>query len=342
MANGILSPAPLDSSARPHLFMVVDTEEEFDWSKPFARENVAVTAIAETPRLQEIVEPFGLKPTYVIDFPVASTVSSANLLGGFAASDRCEIGAHLHPWVNPPYTETLGPRNSYACNLGIDLERQKIASLKQAIAGGLGVDARAYKAGRYGFGPTTAQVLEALDFDVDLSVNPHMDFRSDGGPSFEGFEPVPSTFGVGRRLLELPCTTSFIGAARRFGAPLHRLASERWLEPVKAVGILSRSGLLNKVMLSPEGSTYQEMRALTDTLLGDGLRTFALTFHSPSLKPGCTRYVRSEGERDAFLQVIKRYCSYFFNEVGGVPTTPSALYRQIVGTPKNTAREIAS
>ena len=82
-------------------------------------------------------------------------------------------------------------------------------------------------------------------------------------------------------------------------------------------------------MLSPEGSTLQEMRLLTDTLLGDGVRTFALTFHSPSLKPGCTRYVSTVEERDAFLRTIDDYCRYFMTEVGGVPSTPAALFDQL-------------
>ena len=105
------------------------------------------------------------------------------------------------------------------------------------------------------------EILETLGFDVDLSVNPHMDFTADGGPTFEGFEPVLSVFGEERRLLELPCTTGFVGAARRFGSRLHRAASAGWLEPFRAVGVLARTGVLNKVMLSPEGNTFTEMRA---------------------------------------------------------------------------------
>ncbi len=70
------------------------------------------------------------------------------------------------------------------------------------------------------------------------------------------------------------------------------------------------------------------MCALTDTLVADGIRTFALTFHSPSLKPGCTRYVRSLSERDTFLSTIDRYCDYFFGRIGGVATTPADLFDQ--------------
>ena len=300
------TPVPLPSETAPRLLVVVDTEEEFDWSAPFSRDNVSVTAIDEVGRLQAVLARYRLIPTYAIDYPVASTTSSAERLSALAHRGECQIGAHLHPWVSPPYTEALGSRNSYACNLGADLEREKIRRLKDAIVSGLDITPRSYKAGRYGFGPTTAPTLESLGFDVDLSVNPRMDFSGDGGPSFEAMAPVPAFFGAQRRLLEVPCTTGFIGVARRAGVPLHRAASASWLRPFRAVGILSKSGLLNKVMLSPEGNTLDEMRALTHALHQDGVRTFSLTLHSPSLKPGCTHYVRTVQERARLLATIDR------------------------------------
>lgn len=327
----LFAPLPEETSRAPRLCVVVDTEEAFDWAAPFSRENVDVSAIAEVGRLQTVVRRYGLRPTYVIDYPVASTPASAVRMAELAARGECHIGAHLHPWVNPPYVERVETRNSYACNLGAELEGHKITELQSAIAANVGVTARSYKAGRYGFAASTAHILERLGFDIDLSVNPHMNFTGDGGPSFEGFTPAPSVFGSTRRLLEVPCTTGFVGAARRLGAGLHRAVSARWLSPFRAVGVLAKSGLLNRVMLSPEGNTLDEMRQLTDTLLADGLRTFSLTLHSPSLKPGCTPYVRSVGERDAFLATIDRYCEYFMKQHGGVPSTPVDVFNQMEG-----------
>jgi hypothetical protein len=315
----------------PRLLMIVDTEEEFDWSAPFARENVSVTSIQELTRLQRVVSSHRLVPTYVCDYPVATTPESAELIAGWARDGACRIGAHLHPWVSPPFDEPLVPAMSFGCNLGQDLERAKIAVLSEAITDRMGVTPRVYKAGRYGFGASTASVLESLGYDVDASVIPHMDFSGEGGPSFSGFTPRPATFGARRRLLELPCTTGFIGGARRIGEPLHRVASAAPLSRLRAVGALSRSGILNKVMLSPEGNTSEEMQALTQALLGDGLRTFAITLHSSSLKPGCTCYVRDAGERDAFLGTIDRYCDYFFDSLDGKPTTAEDLFGEFVG-----------
>jgi len=321
-----LSPIHAPANARARLFVVVDTEEEFDWSAPFSRESVQVTNIQEVGHLQSVFKRFGLKPTYVVDYPVATTAASAALLGLVAAAGDCHIGAHLHPWVTPPFDEPLAPEMSFGCNLGSAIERAKISRLTEAVASGLGVRPRVYKAGRYGFGESTAGILEELGYDVDASVIPHMDFTPDAGPDFSGFSPAPARFGRARAMLELPCTTGFVGSLRRFGEPIHRAASAAWLAPIRPVGVLSRSGLLNKVMLSPEGNSFDEMRDLTRALYADGLRTFALTLHSSTLKPGCTSYVTTAAERNDFLATIDRYCEFFLTELKGETTTASDLH----------------
>src|SRR5262245_44235074 len=125
-APGKARPLPVPSDHPPTLFVVVDTEEEFDWGAPFSRGNTSVRAIRKIAELQKIVERFRLKPTYVLDFPVASQPDGFLPIREVATDGRCEIGAHLHPWVNPPHRETLSGPNSFACNLPPALEAEKI------------------------------------------------------------------------------------------------------------------------------------------------------------------------------------------------------------------------
>ena len=61
----------------PELIVVVDTEEEFDWTAPFARENVATGSIPAQARAHDIYDRFGVVPTYVIDYPVATDPAAA-------------------------------------------------------------------------------------------------------------------------------------------------------------------------------------------------------------------------------------------------------------------------
>ena len=301
--------------------MVVDTEEEFDWHAPFSRSSTGVTAIAALDKLHDVVDRHRVRPMYVIDYPVATRIEAFSVIRGIVESGRGQVGAHLHPWVTPPFTEEVNGPNSFASNLGSDLEETKLRNLTDAIEANVGVRPVTYKAGRYGLGRTTVRILQRLGFDVDVSINPLMDYRSVAGPSFEAFDARPFLFGTERRLLEVPCTMGFAGFARRAGLPLHRAAERGVLRRLKATGILSRSGALNKIMLSPETSTLDEMKAVTHALIGDGVRTFTMTLHSPSVAVGHTPYVRTAAELRAFLGRIDAYCEFFSGVLGGVPGT---------------------
>lgn len=313
-------------SERPCLFVVVDTEEEFDWHAPYARENTGVTAMRHIGRAQAIFDRFGVRPTYVIDYPVASQPDGYLPLREIWQDGRCDIGAHLHPWVNPPQTETLSVPNSFTSNLPVSLQRAKIAALVETIGTQFGRAPQAFKAGRYGLSADTAGVLDELGFEVDNSVCPRHDFGDIGGPSYAGFDSTP--FELTDRVLEIPCTVDYVGWAGPLREPMHRWASSDRLARFRAVGVLARSGAVNKIMLSPEGNTFEEMRALTRALVARGCRTFTLSFHSPSVEPGHTPYVRSEADLQVFLADLERFCEFFFAELGGQTSTLVAFRSQ--------------
>src|SRR5579864_247576 len=86
----------------PQLFVVVDTEEEFDWSKPHSRGETCVSHVRQLGRAQRIFEKYAVRPTYVVDYPIASQSAAYEPLREWFSAGTCEIGAHLHPWVNPP------------------------------------------------------------------------------------------------------------------------------------------------------------------------------------------------------------------------------------------------
>ena len=92
----------------PTLMVLIDTEENFDWSKPLARENTDVTAMRAQIRAHRIFDKYGITPIYTADYPVVSQKDGAEPLRELLADGKCVIGAHLHPWVNPPFEETVG------------------------------------------------------------------------------------------------------------------------------------------------------------------------------------------------------------------------------------------
>lgn len=326
--------ARLRSGERPVLIVVVDTEEEFAWERPFDRDNVDTTSIADQPLMHErVFDRLGIVPTYMCDWPVATTASSVATLRGLMEEGRCEIGTHLHPWVSPPHLEQVSVFNSYAGNLPRELEYEKLRCLTDAITDSFGRAPRAFKAGRYGLGAHTAESIASLGYTIDTSVVPYTSFTADGGPDFRVHNEHPFWFHAGGRdLLELPVTTGYAGWLRAAGPQLHRLTQHPLARSVRAGGILARSRALERIRLSPETASGTEMRRLAAALARGGCEVFSLTYHSPSMAPGHTPYVRTEADLERFIATVHDFCLWFRHELGGQFASMSQLREMIVAT----------
>ncbi|MCG8505258.1 MAG: polysaccharide deacetylase family protein [Sphingomonadales bacterium] len=320
-------PAAVDPAEPPRLLVFVDTEEEFDWSKPVDRSSTGVSSMATQGRAQRIFADYGIVPTYLVDYPVVAQEAGAAPLAEFLADGACHIGAHLHPWVTPPHDETVSQEYSYPGNLPKDLERKKLKTLTDAIAERFGAPPTVYRAGRYGVGPNTADILEDLGYMIDTSVVPRSDFGAEHGPDFSYCPIAPYWFGKSRKLLELPLTVEYVGALQRWAPPVYRWASSKLGSSLRLNGVTSRLGLLDRLRLSPEGISSADHRRLTKALLQRGCRIFSFTYHSPSLMPGGTPYVTTERELERFLDRFRQYFDYFFGELDGTPSTPHAVYK---------------
>src|SRR6266511_5009094 len=108
---------PVDPTESPKLIVVVDTEEDFDWSNGFSPTNIAVQSIRWIGRVQAIFDKYGITPVYVVDYPIVSQLDGYRRLQEIHQAGHCLIGAHLHPWVNPPFEEPINHHNSFPGNL---------------------------------------------------------------------------------------------------------------------------------------------------------------------------------------------------------------------------------
>ncbi len=276
----------------------VDTEEEFDWAQPKRRDATSVETVRSLPIVHRQLRSFGLKPAYLIDYPVASAPSSIAVLKSFLDAGECTIGAQLHPWVNPPFTEEVAPFNSFPGNLPRDLELAKLRALTEKLEESFGTRPVVYRAGRYGIGPNTEALLDMLGYRMDVSVRPLFGYGDEGGPDFAGIGMAPYWTGPEKRLVEVPLTSAFIGAFRYLGeGAYNRAARIPHLQ-----GLLARLRLLNRVALTPEGIPLDEALAAIDVLLDRDCRLFSISFHSPSVEPGHTPYVRDQADLKRFYQ----------------------------------------
>lgn len=286
--------------------LTVDTEEEFDWRAPLRREGHSLVTVPVLRQFQEFCERFGVVPAYLLDYPVASCPDAADALRDAIVGGRAEAGVQLHPWVNPPFEEDVNEPNSFAGNLPPALERAKFALLRDTIERNFGVAPLIYRAGRYGVGPNSAEILCDHGIAIDTSVRSLFDYSYAGGGNFRDHPLRPYWLDKSRGLMELPLTTVYRGLLRDQGNAVY---PSMWRAP-RLRGVLSRLGLLERVPLTPEGVTAQEAIRGIDIALDSGLPLLVLSFHSPSIAPGHTPYVRSQADLDAFYDWWRTIFAY--------------------------------
>lgn len=274
--------------------LTVDTEEDSPRWRP--ERDITVKNIEALPRLQSLLDRYGVKPTYLVTYPVCTNERSAGILKNLLGQGNCEIGAHVHPWNTPPYESSdemlkLG----YPCNS--KLEYEKIRNLTGRIGEVFGVRPVSYRAGRFGLGANTIKYLERLNYRVDTSVSPFMSWRGDGGPSF--IDSPLDAYMCGERILEIPVS---IIVNRSLSSGLMRWYCSL---PFSVKYLLRKTHLIKTIWLRPTIYTLDEMTTLINRLLGKKVKTINMMFHSNELMAGQSRYIKSDAQVDAVFQRIE-------------------------------------
>ncbi len=276
--------------------VMVDTEEEFDWAAPLSRTAHATSAIAGLAEGHARFADRGVPLAFMIDYPIVADPRAVDILHRLVEHPGTMIGAQLHPWVNPPFDEVVNQFNSFVGNLPESLEAAKLDALTQAIERAFGARPRAYRAGRYGIGPATLRLLAAYGYRLDSSMRARYDYSGDGGPDFQAIGNDAFRTGPDGMLIELPLTTVFTGALRAAGQTLYRRLSQL----PKGRALFARTGMLARVALTPEEMPLADALEAVRVAIGEGVRVLNFSFHSPSLVPGHTPYVRDAAGLAAF------------------------------------------
>lgn len=298
--DGYCPPAPdrADLVAWPDDFgmrfaVFVDTEEEFDWDAPLSRDGHDVAAIAALPAAHRRFAAHGVPLTYMVDYPIATDPRSVAVLRDLVAGGGAAIGTQLHAWVNPPFSEELTRANSFAGNLPRMVEAAKLDMLTAAIESAFGARPRAFRAGRYGIGRATLGLLAERGYLLDSSMRARYSYADEGGPDFAAIGNAAFRHGP---VVELPLTTIHTGLLRGGGERLYRTLGQIPM----ARGVFARARLLSRVALTPEDMPLADALEAIAVAVGAGVRLLNFSFHSPSVSPGCTPYVRDAADLAAF------------------------------------------
>ena len=312
------APSPADLIRWPDTFgkrfiVFCDVEEEFDWREPLSRDARATTAMAAFPAAHRRFADLGVPLACMVDQPIASDPAAVEILSRATEDGRTAIGAQLHPWVTPPFDEPVTPVNSYLGNLPLNLQAAKIDTLTAAITDAFGKAPRAFRAVRYGLGAGTLRLLAERGYRLDSSERARYDYRADGGPDYRA---IGNAAYRTQGLIELPFSTVFTGRWRKRGADWHRFASQ----VPHGAGVLARMRLVNRVSLTPEDMPIGEAVEAVSVAVTQGERLLAFAFHSPSLAPGHTPYVRDNGDLSRFWRWWEVMAAHL-NTLGVRPVT---------------------
>lgn len=301
-------------SARPSvgLSISIDTEED-NWIPSL--EGVTVRNAGELPRLAELFASLGVRATYFVTYQIASTPESAAVIRDLAADGSAEIGAHLHPWNTPPSCG-MEPRISMLRDYPPEFQRLKLERLLEEFDASLGIRPTSFRAGRFGVGRSVIEALVDNAIFVDSSVTPLISWEGDGGPSFldaptrmyrldgSGDVPTPNAAGL---VVEVPVTVGFTRFAPADWPRVARLLAAARGRGVRLFGVASRLGLFRRVILSPETHSVDDMLRISRRMIEAGEPYLHMYFHSSSLVPGFSPFVRTEQDREALYDTLRRF-----------------------------------
>jgi hypothetical protein len=301
---------------RVSVFITIDTEED-TWGQ-FSPHHNPVENITCLPRLQSLFDRYDAVPTYLVNWPVATTVSSREILLRLRETGRCEIGTHCHPWNTPPLEEKISDKNSMLCNLPPGLVAEKMETLHQRIQSSFSLTPVCFRAGRWGFGTSVAASLCNLGYRVDTSVSPLVNWTKDGGPDFSEaplqvyrFDPPdilhPKPEGV---LLEVPPSVGFLNRRTERCRQIRRFLLKAPFYQIHTAGLLKRLGLLRFRWLCPELTPGPEMIKLSEYLIRSGSTVLNMSFHSTSLLPGKSQFVSDPRQLEGFMNRIEVFLKF--------------------------------
>jgi len=316
-----------------HLLVGIDTEGDNQWDAA-ARASQTFENIYALPRLHALFARHGVRPTYLITYPVAADPRSADVLRALVGGGDCEVGAHHHAWETPPCTAEDIRRHPYALSLPRAQFDRQLESLTGAIETAIGRRPASYRSGRFGFAAAHVASLERLGYQVESSVAPLFYETHKGGPEFVEAPLTPyflsydsATRPGSSDVLELPLS---VGLNRRLPRRLQYLYA-RAPRPYATKRMLRALRLLRTRWLRPSYSSLEDMVGLARHLAAAGEPILNLLFHSSEAIVGGSPYNRTQTELDAFCDRLDRFLATATRELAAVPATFAEFHAAYAG-----------
>ena len=298
------------------LFLLsVDTEEEWDWEGPFPEGEFSVENLHMLPEFQAFCTDKGIRPCYFVDYAAGMGIGKQSQFIKQLHNNECELGAHLHPWANPPYFDKPTESNSHVINLPISEVSEKLDALMALFAERFSYQPKAFRTGRWGISPEIMELLWSRGFEVDSSVYPFYQneyFSCQGSPTLPYWPCETDVLSIGdqHNILELPVTVGFNRRPFTRANRVHQQFETDMMKTLKANAVLWHSKVLRKIYMSPEVSTTQDMITLAHSAIAENAPIIHMYFHSSNLISNGTGFFKAS---DPFKTICERISAVLDN-----------------------------
>jgi hypothetical protein len=307
-----------------YLVITIDVEEEGLFSGNYPRLGAGVANVAALKRLEFVPREFGLPLTLLATYPVARDPAAREVLISWQKDHGAEIGAHLHPWNTPPFTELSDSEPIPTAKLPLALLGAKLKSLGDCLTEGFREPPRSFRMGRFDWSPELLKLLPGLGLKVDSSMVP-LTFKGDGPRNFlTPADPfwleVPAAPGA--KLLEAPVT--MVPVLKGSATAVHRLAA---LLPGKAgEALLSRYRFIGAAGIHPAWFPQFSMRLAARLHRRRGGRVLTLFLHSSELFPGGSPDFPDAASVDRLVAKLRDFLVWLVKQGPVTGLTLSGLY----------------
>ncbi len=296
------------------LVITIDVEEKGEiWAGDYSDRDPDVSYLGNIDKLQSLFDKYGVRPTYLLSFPVLKNKKIVELFKKIEKDNRCKLGTHIHAWNTPPFEEQICERNTYLCNLDPVLSEKKLKNLAEKFEKEIYHKPSSHKFGRFGMDPEGLRILKKLGYNVDTSVTPFTNHPK--GPDFSDFPVRPYFPSIGKKqkqLLEIPATIRFTRKDEKRWQMLFQFIKKK-LPSFHIVGIIDILGICRRINLNPENSDFKRMKKISNILIKRKEPVLHMMFHSSNIVVGGTPYVKDKKMHNEFFERLENILDYLVN-----------------------------
>lgn len=318
-----------------YVILSVDTEGDNLWANQCGRSFSNIRALGD---FQAFCEDLRLRPTYLVAHEVVADEAARETIIQLQASDRCEIGSHLHAWLTPPAYAHLDDIGKYPFlhEYPQEVRAAKLERLTEDLAGVLGQRPTSYRGGRWSIEAFTMGQLERLGYAADTTVTPFVSWvrtlgAVQGGPNCTTAPRTPyyphSADPVrpgAMRILEVPTAhrppSPAADGLHRWAGSLFGASRLGWSVVGRALGVVAGKVISPNPAVTP----VEGLLRVTRRVLQERPAVLNLCIHSSELVAGGAPWVRQTSDAEAvrhrfrdvvgFLSSQGEWCSVTLSE----------------------------